>query len=86
MTSLKKHVQPITASLVCPYKLFTDFWGGGFDHPPNFRIDQSQRSISQSEPRSKSVLKLRIPLLAATGETQKEKVLFFKVTGEATKV
>ena len=24
--------------------------------------------------------------VAATGETQKEKVLFFKVTGEATKV
>ena len=59
MTSLKKHVKPITASLVCPYKPFHAFLGGGFDHPPIFELanqsppfshvilalDQSERSI-----------------------------------------
>ena len=40
-------IRPITAPLVCPYKPFNAFGGGGgFDHPPpNFRISQSERSI-----------------------------------------
>ena len=42
---IKKHVEPIIAPPVCPYKPFHAFSGGGFDHhpppPPNFRISQS---------------------------------------------
>ena len=59
MTSLKKHVKPITASLVCPYKPFTAFWGVVLTTPPIFELanqsapfshvmfalDQSERSI-----------------------------------------
>ena len=59
MTSLKKHVEPITASLVCPYKPLYAFWGVVLTTPPIFELtnhsppfshvvfalDQSERSI-----------------------------------------
>ena len=59
MTSLKKHVEPITAFLGRPYKPFTTFWGVVLTTPPIFELtnhsppfshvvfplDQSERSI-----------------------------------------